>query len=134
MNSKNQDDLENILQEHIENLRGLGVVVNDFQSQNQKTLDAKLQMIISHTKELDSLLTRQKNQNLNSNQDKNSILNTKVPLEVLGYIDAGKSPQLFTRDVVQQTFKRNVKVNGQIKTLTKFREELISSLSSYSIS
>ena len=43
----------------------------------------------------------------------NSLL-FQVPLEVFDYIDAGRNPQLFTKDCMEKAHSKNEEVKGKI--------------------
>ncbi|MCL4165928.1 UNVERIFIED_CONTAM: hypothetical protein GTU68_051006 [Idotea baltica] len=52
-----------------------------------------------------------------------------VPVEVFQKIDAGKNPQIFTRECMERALARNESVRGQLDTLKRFRQVLLADLS-----
>jgi mediator of RNA polymerase II transcription subunit 10 len=41
---------------------------------------------------------------------KGQFMDVKIPLELLDYLDQGKNPQLYTREVLERTVNRNKEV------------------------
>lgn len=60
---------------------------------------------------------------------KNSFGDVKIPLELLDYLDQGKNPQLYTKEVIDRTLAKNQQVNGKIELYKKFRATLLKELS-----
>uniref|UniRef100_A0A914XAH7 Mediator of RNA polymerase II transcription subunit 10 n=1 Tax=Plectus sambesii TaxID=2011161 RepID=A0A914XAH7_9BILA len=107
--------LEQTLEAFQENARQLGVIASDFQPKSQDALNQKLQTLVSGLQELDHM--------------KNSLGDVKIPLELLDYLDQGKNPQLYTKEVIDRTLAKNQQVNGKIELYKKFRATLLKELS-----
>jgi mediator of RNA polymerase II transcription subunit 10 len=48
----------------------------------------------------------------------------EIPMDILNYIDEGKNPDLFTKDILEKCIKANESVKGKIEALEKFRQAL----------
>ena len=108
------EPLEDSLEKIVENIRQLGVIVSDFQPQGQAVLNQKVNYIIGGLKEIDNY--------------KSSLTDIHIPLEVFDYIDAGKNPQLYTKDCIDKALSKNETVKGKIDLYKKFRQELTKQL------
>jgi len=108
------EPLEDSLEKIIENIRQLGVIVSDFQPNGQTVLNQKVNNIIGGLKEIDSY--------------KSSLADIHIPLEVFDFIDAGKNPQLYTKDCLDKALSKNETVKGKIDLYKKFRQELTKQL------
>ncbi|KAL3195417.1 hypothetical protein MRX96_015878 [Rhipicephalus microplus] len=76
--------LESVLEMLIEDCRQLGIIVSDFQSESQTTLDQKINHIVTLMQEVDRF--------------KPEVQDIQVPLEVFDYIDHGrKSAAVYQR-------------------------------------
>lgn len=111
------DPLEQTLEMFVENARHLCVMASDFQPTNngQSILNQKLQTMVSGLLELDQL--------------KNQYQDVKIPSELFEYVDVGKNPQLYTKDVMENSLQKNKEVNGKIELYKKFRAYLLKELS-----
>ncbi|KRY09586.1 Mediator of RNA polymerase II transcription subunit 10 [Trichinella patagoniensis] len=108
------DNLEQCLESFIENSRQLCMVASDFQASSQTVLNQKIQAVLGGLQELSA---------------KHSKFNDiKIPVELLDYVDAGKNPQLYTKDCIEKTLIRNKEVNGKIEQYKKFRACLLNEL------
>ncbi|KRY01952.1 Mediator of RNA polymerase II transcription subunit 10 [Trichinella pseudospiralis] len=108
------DNLEQCLENFIENSRQLCMVATDFQASSQTVLNQKIQAVLGGLQELSA---------------KHSKFNDiKIPVELLDYVDAGKNPQLYTKDCIEKTLIRNKEVNGKIEQYKKFRACLLNEL------
>lgn len=47
---------------------------------------------------------------------------------MLDYIDSGRNPQLYTKDVMEGCLEKNKQVNGKIELYKKFRAHLLKEL------
>uniref|UniRef100_A0A8C2LGJ7 Mediator of RNA polymerase II transcription subunit 10 n=1 Tax=Cricetulus griseus TaxID=10029 RepID=A0A8C2LGJ7_CRIGR len=52
-----------------------------------------------------------------------------VPLEVFGYVDQGRNPQLYTKECLERAPAKNEQIKGKIDTMKKFKGLLIQELS-----
>uniref|UniRef100_A0A1I7YH66 Mediator of RNA polymerase II transcription subunit 10 n=1 Tax=Steinernema glaseri TaxID=37863 RepID=A0A1I7YH66_9BILA len=59
---------------------------------------------------------------------KSQFADVKVPLELLEYLNSGKNPHIFTREMLLRTSEKNREVNGKIEVYTKFRANLLNEL------
>ncbi|KAL1237249.1 Mediator of RNA polymerase II transcription subunit [Trichinella pseudospiralis] len=92
----------------------LCMVATDFQASSQTVLNQKIQAVLGGLQELSA---------------KHSKFNDiKIPVELLDYVDAGKNPQLYTKDCIEKTLIRNKEVNGKIEQYKKFRACLLNEL------
>lgn len=107
--------LEESLEQFIENVRQLGIIVSDFQSQGQSVLNQKINSTIAGLKDIDAC--------------KPQLQDIHVPLEVFEYIDNGKNPQLYTKHCLEKAVAKNELVKGKINMYKKFRQELLLQLS-----
>ncbi|TMS35890.1 hypothetical protein L596_003182 [Steinernema carpocapsae] len=106
--------LERTLEQFQENARHLGVIATEFTPKSQEPLNQKLHTLISGLQEIDNL--------------KSQFADVKVPLELLEYLNNGKNPHIFTREMLMRTSDRNKEVNGKIELYTKFRARLLNEL------
>lgn len=97
----------------IDHTREAGIIVSDFQP--QATWHGKLMTIVQKLAEVD----RQRQQ----------FSDVYVPIDVFRYVDAGKNPQMYTRECMERALAKNEVVKGQIETLRRFRELLMADLS-----
>jgi mediator of RNA polymerase II transcription subunit 10 len=109
------EQLEQQLECAIENVRQVRIVVSDFQPQGQPALNQKLQQICRDLAEIDKL--------------RPSVSDIQVPLEVFDYIDAGRNPQLFTKDCMEKAHSKNEEVKGKITAYRTFKARLLVELS-----
>ena len=109
------EQLEDNLEQFIETVRQLGIIVSDFQPQSQTVLYQKINSLISNLKDIENCKT--------------ALSDVYIPLEVFEYIDAGKNPQLYTRDCIDKALSKNEAVKGKIDIYKKFREDLVDQLS-----
>ena len=110
------EQLEDNLEQFIETVRQLGIIVSDFQPQSQAVFYQKINSLISNLKDIENCKT--------------SLSDVYIPLEIFEYIDAGKNPQLYTKDCIEKALSKNEAVKGKIDIYRKFREELTNQLSS----
>jgi mediator of RNA polymerase II transcription subunit 10 len=106
--------LEKNLELVIETCRQLGIMVNNFQPSTQKTLNEKVQQIAQCLKDMDLL--------------KDNFKEIYLPTDVFEYIDQGKNPQLYTKDCLMKTLKKNEEVKGKIEIFDDFRSTLLNEL------
>ena len=109
------EPLEDNLEQFIETVRQLGIIVSDFQSQSQSVLYQKINGLVTILKDIENC--------------KSSLSDVFIPLEVFEYIDAGKNPQLYTKDCIEKALSKNEAVKGKINIYQKFRQELATQLS-----
>merc|ERR1711931_172318 len=103
--------LEQSLEMFIENTRQIGIIVSDFQPQGQAVLNQKLNTLATGLQEIDRL--------------RGQLADVHVPLHVFDYIDAGKNPQLYTKDCMEKALMRNEAVKGKIDALSCFKAQLV---------
>uniref|UniRef100_A0A915K9T8 Mediator of RNA polymerase II transcription subunit 10 n=1 Tax=Romanomermis culicivorax TaxID=13658 RepID=A0A915K9T8_ROMCU len=132
------DNLEQTLEVFIENCRHLCVITADFQSNSgllppsagsassaiaaisggnsnsQMLLNQKLQTFVQGLLELD--------------QSKHLYKDVKIPLELLDYVDNGKNPQFYTKDIMESCLQKNNQTRGKIELYRKFRAHLLKEL------
>jgi len=106
--------LEKQLESFVENIRQLGITVNDFQSNSQAVLNQKVNTLVTGLKEIDQL--------------KRSVGNIVIPVEVFNYIDQGQNPSLYTKNTLERALAKNEQVKGKIEVYSQFRQELQSQL------
>ncbi|CAK8679634.1 mediator of RNA polymerase II transcription subunit 10-like [Clavelina lepadiformis] len=106
--------LEENLEQFIETVRRLGIIVSDFPPQGQNVLNQKVNSMITTLKEIENC--------------KSAFADVQIPLEVFDYIDAGKNPQLYTKDCIEKALMKNELVKGKTDVYRKFRKELMSQL------
>jgi len=92
----------------------LGVIASDFTLRSQEPLNQKLHTMVYGLQELDQL--------------KNQFADVRVPIELLDYLDQGKNPQLYTRELLERTKQKNKEVNGKTEIYKKFQACLLSQL------
>lgn len=109
------EQLEENLEQFIENVRQLGIIVSDFQPQGQAVLNQKINSMITGLKDIESCKTQ--------------LQDVHIPHEVFEYIDNGKNPQLYTKHCIEKALTKNELVKGKIDMYGKFRQELLSQLS-----
>lgn len=105
------EELEKTLESFVENIRQLGITVNDFQSASQQVLNQKINTLVAGLKEIE--------------QRKSQVQNIIIPTEVFNYIDQGKNPSLYTKDCLERALSKNEQVKGKIEVYSQFRQELI---------
>ncbi|KAF9209524.1 Mediator of RNA polymerase II transcription subunit 10 [Haplosporangium sp. Z 27] len=93
-----RQDLELKLQELIECLLELSITVYDFQSESNSLVHQKIQELIAQLSDIEDF------------KDK---LDMMVPWEVLGYIEDGKNPDLFSKSFVEAVAGENQFTNGK---------------------
>lgn len=108
------EDLEKQLESFVENIRQLGITVNDFQSNSQAVLNQKVNTLVTGLKEIDQL--------------KRSVGSIVIPVEVFNYIDQGQNPSLYTKNTLERALAKNEQVKGKIEVYSQFRQELQSQL------
>jgi len=136
------DSLEQTLEMFVENARHLCVIVSDFPGNSanasslplstsgtassssggatsgnaQAVLNQKLQTLVCGLQELDHV--------------KHNFQDVKIPLELFEqYADAGRNPQLYTKECMERTLNKNKQINGKIELYKKFRAHLLKELS-----
>lgn len=113
MDSARQD-----LQRVVESLIELGVVVHDYpgdEPRSSELLQHKLQEFVQDARTVAS--------------DADGLGDISVPLDILGYIDHGRNPDIYSREFVELVTKQNQNVAGHIAALDKFRDVLCTDLS-----
>ncbi|KAF9586175.1 Mediator of RNA polymerase II transcription subunit 10 [Lunasporangiospora selenospora] len=95
--------LELKLKELIECLLELSITVYDFQPESNPLVHQKIQELISQLSEVDSY--------------KEKLMDMMIPMEVLGYIEDGKNPDLFTKSFVECVAGENQFTNGKISAM-----------------
>ncbi|CAD6191412.1 unnamed protein product [Caenorhabditis auriculariae] len=105
-------NLERTLEQ--KNSRQLGVIASDFTQRSQEPLNQKLTTLISGLQELDAI--------------RRNFDDIRVPMELLTFLDQGKNPQLFTKEVLERTLQKNKEVNGKIEMYKKFKAYLLKEL------
>lgn len=108
------EELEKQLESFVENIRQLGITVNDFQSNSQAVLNQKVNTLVTGLKEIDQL--------------KRSVGSIVIPVEVFNYIDQGQNPSLYTKNTLERALAKNEQVKGKIEVYSQFRQELQSQL------
>jgi len=108
------EELEKQLESFVENIRQLGITVNDFQSNSQAVLNQKVNTLVTGLKEIDQL--------------KRSVGGIVIPVEVFNYIDQGQNPSLYTKNTLERALAKNEQVKGKIEVYSQFRQELQSQL------
>ena len=109
------EQLESQIEIFVENVRQLGIIVTDFQSQNGQTvLNQKINQVVTSLRDIDRL--------------KETIHNVQLPIEVFEYIDSGKNPQFYTKDYMEKALNKNEEVKGKIDYYKKFKSILIEEL------
>ncbi|XP_053594224.1 mediator of RNA polymerase II transcription subunit 10 isoform X3 [Microplitis demolitor] len=103
--------LEEHIEKLVENVRQLNIMVCDFQPQGQTALNHKIQGLVSGLQEIDKLKSR--------------VPDVIIPLEVFDYIDKGKNPKIYTKDVMDKAFNKNLQVGGQIDQYKKLKANLL---------
>lgn len=76
-------------------------------------LNQKIQSLISDLQKIDK--QRQK-------IDKSNI---HIPLAVFDYIDTGRNPQLYTKEIVETALYKNEETKGKIDSYRKFKNNLL---------
>ncbi|KAG0011000.1 Mediator of RNA polymerase II transcription subunit 10 [Entomortierella chlamydospora] len=117
-NEQIRQDLELKLQEMIECLLELSITVYDFQSESNSLVHQKIQELITQLSDIEGF------------KDK---LDMMVPWEVLGYIEDGKNPDLFSKSFVEAVAGENQFTNGKITALKagSFESALTQNLGSF---
>ncbi|CAK5075231.1 unnamed protein product [Meloidogyne enterolobii] len=108
------NNLERNLELFQENARHMGVIASDFSVQSQEPLNQKVQTLVSGLQVLDQL--------------KNQFVDVRVPIRLLDILDEGNNPQLFTKEALEDTRKRNKELNGKTEIYKKFQYNLIREL------
>ncbi|KAF7634019.1 L51_S25_CI-B8 domain-containing protein [Meloidogyne graminicola] len=108
------NNLERNLELFQENARHMGVIASDFSLQSQEPLNQKVQTLVSGLQVLDQL--------------KNQFVDVRVPIRLLDILDEGNNPQLFTKETLEDTRKRNKELNGKTEIYKKFQYNLIREL------
>ena len=57
----------------------------------------------------------------------------QVPLEVFEYIDAGRNPQLFTKDCMEKAHTKNEEVKGKIDAYRSVKKKIFINVDSINI-
>ena len=105
------DHLEKQLERSIENVRQIQIIVSDFQQQGQPGFNQKLHQIVKDLHEIDKVRPK--------------VQDIQVPLEVFEYIDAGRNPQLYTKDCMEKAVGKNEEVKGKIDAYRMFKARLM---------
>jgi mediator of RNA polymerase II transcription subunit 10 len=115
MEKDSLESLEQHLELMIETSRQIGIIASNFsQNQSQQVLNQKFHTLNTCLRNLDKL--------------KDEFSDVKVPINVFDYIDDGKNPQLYTKDCLIKTLKKNEEVKGKIVAFDSFRSKLIDEL------
>ncbi|XP_059542062.1 mediator of RNA polymerase II transcription subunit 10-like [Myotis daubentonii] len=103
------------LEEHLENIRQLGIIASDFQPSSQAGLNQKLNLIVAGLQDIGKC--------------RQQLPDMTVPLEVFEYINQGQNPQLYTKECLERALAKNEQVKGKIDTMKKFKSLLTQELS-----
>ncbi|KAF9434782.1 Mediator of RNA polymerase II transcription subunit 10 [Entomortierella beljakovae] len=115
-NEQTRQELELKLQEMIQCLLELSITVYDFQAESNSLVHQKIQDLIAQLTDIEGF------------KDK---LDMMVPWEVLGYIEDGKNPDLFSKSFVEAVAGENQFTNGKITALKSFESALSQNLGSF---
>lgn len=101
-----------------ENARHMGVIASDFSLKSQEPLNQKVHTLVSglQVKNIQVKIFIFKLQVLD--KLKNQFIDVRVPIRLLDILDEGKNPQLFTKEMLEDTKDRNKEV-GHIFLLAK---------------
>ena len=108
------NNLERNLELFQENARHMGVIASDFNLKSQEPLNQKVHTLVSGLQVLDQM--------------KNQFVDVRVPIRLLDILDEGKNPQLFTKELLEDTRNRNKELNGKTELYKKFQYHLIREL------
>jgi mediator of RNA polymerase II transcription subunit 10 len=115
MEKDSLESLEQHLELMIETSRQIGIISSNFsESHSEQVLNQKLHTLNTCLRNMDRL--------------KDEFSDIKVPVNVFEYIDDGKNPQLYTKDCLIKTLKKNEEVKGKIVAFDSFRNKLIDEL------
>jgi mediator of RNA polymerase II transcription subunit 10 len=89
------------------------IIVSDFQPQGQAVLNQKIQTLIGDLQKIDK------------QSKKSEISNIHIPLAVFDYIDTGRNPQLYTKEIVEKALYKNEETKGKIDSYRKFKNNLL---------
>eukprot|EP00794_Sanderia_malayensis_P018666 gene18666-20551_t len=108
------DNLQQNIELFIETTRQIGIMVSDFQPGSQDILNDKLNSLIIDMQKMEKC--------------KSLVQDVEVPLEIFQYVDAGKNPELYTKDCLERALVKNTEVKCKTDAYKKFRTALTEEL------
>ncbi|KAJ3216087.1 Mediator of RNA polymerase II transcription subunit 10 [Dinochytrium kinnereticum] len=105
MEGQPKPPVEKKLQEFVNLLFRVGVTVFDFQPGSAPVLYRRINDLASQMEELDSM--------------KDQMSSTRVPFNLLDYIEDGNNPDIYTKDMIQMLIDKNQKTNGRIQMMKR---------------
>jgi mediator of RNA polymerase II transcription subunit 10 len=108
------NELEQTLEQFQENARHMGVIASEFTPRSQEPLLNKIHTMVHGLRQLDKL--------------REQLVDVRVPIELLDYVDQGKNPQLYTKEFLERTLNKNKEINGKIELYKKFQASLLREL------
>ncbi|KAJ3102132.1 Mediator of RNA polymerase II transcription subunit 10 [Phlyctochytrium planicorne] len=103
-------DVEKKVQGLVNHLFRIGVTVYDFQPGSAPILHRRINDLASQMVALDA-----------AKEDLNDV---RVPFSLIDFIEEGKNPDIYTKDLIQLLIDKNQKTNGRIQTMKMFRNDL----------
>ncbi|KAJ3417033.1 hypothetical protein HDV05_007515 [Chytridiales sp. JEL 0842] len=109
VSSAEPSQVEIKLLELLDTLFKISLTVADFQPDSNAILQKRINRVASQLSDLNSL---------------KETLDLKVPMNVLDYIDDGKNPDLYTKELVQLLVDKNQKTKGRVDAIQTLRNDL----------
>lgn len=102
------ETLEGDVQRTIESLIELGVLVHDFQdeSHSKEAVDTKIHSFVGDARQVAETALE--------------LADTSIPLDIISYIDAGRNPDVYSREFIELVQKQNQLLNGKAQGMKRF--------------
>lgn len=107
------DTVRQDLQRVVESLIELGVVVHDYPGDEPRSSELLQRKLAEFVQDARSVAA-----------DSDNLGDISVPLDILGYIDNGRNPDIYSREFVELVTKQNQNVAGHMAALAQFRDVL----------
>lgn len=111
------DTMRTDIQHTIEAFIELGIIVHDYPDEptTKRALDMQINKLVEDMGRVQ--------------RDSSALRDVNIPIDILDYIDAGRNPDIYSREFVEHVVQQNQFINGKIKGMCQFRDILASELS-----
>ncbi|RKO96533.1 hypothetical protein CXG81DRAFT_103, partial [Caulochytrium protostelioides] len=104
--------LEKTLQQTIDDLYHIAVTVHDYQPDSGPVLVDRVERFVAQLQALDA----------HARDD--AARAARLPIDLIGFVEQGRNPDLYTRDVVSALVDRQQKTLGRREILHKLEQDL----------
>lgn len=107
-----QNQLKNVIETEIE----LGIMVHDYQAtaEGKEGLMNRVNVLVDEFQKLNSCA--------------GPLHDYKIPIDVIGYIEEGRNPDVYTREFAELTKKQNQFIKGKMHAMEQFQSALASEI------